>query len=48
MFRVLHFLEQFTRSILCGCGVGLQFGNVLICLSILFLGPEIVVGLLTR
>jgi hypothetical protein len=46
--RLLHLLQQLTGTLLGFVGVGIQLGNVLICIFMLLLGPTFVVGLFTR
>jgi len=45
--RLLHLLEQLTGALLGCMGVGVQIGNVLICVFTLVLGPTFIVRLFT-
>lgn len=43
---LLLVLQRLTGTTLSGIAVGVQLGNVLVCLSMLLLGPAVVLGLL--
>jgi hypothetical protein len=44
--KLMQLLEKLTGVILGGLAVSIQFGNALICIFILVLGPAFVIGLL--
>lgn len=44
----LRLLKQVTGILLGSLAVSAQVGNVLICLSVMFMGPAFIIGLLCR
>lgn len=48
MKRWMHSLEQLAGALLGGIGVGIQVGNVLVCIFMIVLGPAFVIGLFTQ
>lgn len=41
-------MRKITGSLLGAAAVGAQVGNALVCITVLLLGPAVVIGLLAR
>jgi hypothetical protein len=44
--RLMLALQRLTGTTLSGIAVGIQLGNVMVCLSMLILGPAVILRLL--
>lgn len=43
--KLMHLLEKLTGALLGGVGMGALIGNVLVCLSMMLLGPAYILGI---
>lgn len=48
IIKLLHLLEHLIGILLGGLGVGVQLGNVLVCIFMIVLGPAFVVRILAQ
>jgi hypothetical protein len=48
LIKLIQLLEKLTGAVLGGVGLGIQLGNVLVCLFTILLGPAFVIGLFSR
>lgn len=48
IIRLLHLIERLTGALLGSLCVGVQLGNVLVCIFVLLLGPAVVIELLPQ
>lgn len=46
--KVINLLVKLTASLLGAVALGAQVGNTLVCISVIFFGQAVVLGLLAR